>query len=255
MLCAILRNAGLRPSRLKEALRGWPRYVAHRNRFRNLTEGNEFAWGKELPILNEWGDPSGGIGAYFLQDLTVARWIRERQPARHVDIGSRLDGFIGHLAVFREVEVIDIRPAPGEVEGVTFHRLDVMRELPERWLGCTDSLSCLHTIEHFGLGRYGDPIDPTGHAKGLERLKSMVAAGGRLYLSTPIGPQRIEFNAHRIFSAATVLGWFSEGWEIERFAVIDDANRLHTSMDWKGSGTASNFGCTTGVGIVVARKT
>lgn len=255
MIRALLRNAGIRPARLRAALLGWPRYLRDRSLFRGLAAPSGFAWGKELPILNEWSDSSGGIGHYFLQDLTVARWIREAQPTRHVDVGSRIDGFIGHLAVFREVEVIDIRPAPGEVKGIVFHQLNMMEDLPERWLGCTDSLSCLHTIEHFGLGRYGDPIDPDGHLKGLEQLKSMVAQGGRLYLSTPIGPQRIEFNAHRIFSAATVLGWFADGWEIERFAVIDDANHLHEAANWKGPEAEGSFGCRTGVGIVVARKT
>jgi len=151
--------------------------------------------------------------------------------------------------------VIDIRPAPSGIKGVVFHQLDLMGALPEKWHGCADSLSCLHTIEHFGLGRYGDPIDPNGHHKGLEQLKRMVAEGGRLYLSTPIGPQRIEFNAHRIFGASTLLGWFADGWEIERFAVIDDSNRVHEEVDWESPEARNHFGCQAGVGIVVARKT
>jgi hypothetical protein len=37
--------------------------------------------------------------------------------------------------------------------------------------GYCDSLSCLHALEHFGLGRYGDPIDPRGHEKGITRWR------------------------------------------------------------------------------------
>ena len=232
------------------SLLGWRRYVRERKEFRKLEEGCGVPWGDELPILCEWNEASGGTGAYFLQDLIVARWIHELNPARHVDVGSRIDGFIGHLAVFRMVEVLDIRPSPGEIPGVIFHQLDLMEDLPERWIRCTDSLSCLHTIEHFGLGRYGDPLDPLGHLKGIEQLKRMVAPGGRLYLSTPIGLERIEFNAHRIFSASTLLGWFDEGWEIERFAVIDDMNRLLENVDWE----SADLGCMSGVGIVAAKK-
>src|SRR5690606_12088398 len=104
-------------------------------------------------------------------DQTVARWIHVACPVRHIDVGSRLDGFIGSLSVFREVEVIDIRPQPMAVANVKFQQLDLMEPLPDVWVSCTDSISCLHTIEHFGLGRYGDPIDPTGHLRGLEQLK------------------------------------------------------------------------------------
>lgn len=254
MLKALLRNAGIRPARVLAACRGWRRYVRDRAEFRRQQTGANFTWGRELPILNEWNESSGGVGAYFFQDLTVARWIRDDVPTRHVDVGSRIDGFIGHLAVFREVEVIDIRPAPGEIPGVRFHQMDLMGELPREWIASCESLSCLHTIEHFGLGRYGDSIDPDGHLKGLDRLKAMVKPGGRLYLSTPIGLQRIEFNAHRIFAASTVVGWFAEGWKIERFAVLDDSNQILEPVLDDTTALAENFGCHAGVGIMAVRK-
>ncbi|RYD61704.1 MAG: hypothetical protein EOP83_16380 [Verrucomicrobiaceae bacterium] len=74
------------------------------------------------------------------------------------------------------------------------------------------------------------------------------------YLSTPIGPQRIEFNAHRIFAAQTVIDWFSDGWQIERFAYLDDAGAMHPAADWHDAAAAEHFGCRTGLGIVAARK-
>ena len=249
-----LRAFGFEPKRFVKALGGIRRYRNERRRFR-AEMGEGFAWGGELPILDERDEASGGLGAYFYQDQLVARWIHQENPRRHVDVGSRIDGFIGHLAVFRQVEVLDIRAQPRPLPGVTFHQLDLMDGLPPEWVACTDSLSCLHTLEHFGLGRYGDPLDVEGHLKGLAQLMRMVAPGGRLYLSTPIGPQRVEFNAHRVFAAATLAGWFAEGWTIERFAVIDDANRVHDSVPWQGPQLASHFGCRLGVGIVVARKT
>ncbi len=181
----------------------------------------------------------------------MARWIFEAAPVRHVDIGSRLDGFIGSLSVFREVEVIDIRPQPLAVPNVRFRQLDLMDPLPAEWLACTDSLSCLHTIEHFGLGRYGDPIDPQGHLKGLEQMMRMVAPGGMFYLSTQIGAQRVEFNAHRVFAPETLAGWFSDGWEIERCAVIDDKIAVSEGPE---IGVLTGFKGKLGVGIIAARK-
>jgi hypothetical protein len=208
-------------------------------------------WGAELPILTEWDEPAGSPGAYFYQDQLVARWIHEANPSRHVDVGSRLDGFIGSLSVFREVEVLDIRPQPLPVPNVRFHQLDLMRPLPAEWIACTDSLSCLHTLEHFGLGRYGDPVDPDGHLKGLEQLKQMPAPGGRFYLSTPVGTPRIEFNAHRVFAPETVLDWFGEGWEIERSAVADDTCLAAESRD---AGALAGYSGGLAVGIVAARR-
>lgn len=219
-----------------------------------MAMGTDFACGPDNPHIGDWAEPSGCMGAYFHQDLLAARWIYDANPGRHVDVGSRLDGFIAHLAVFREVEVLDIRPQECHINRITFRQLDITRDLPDEWLAATDSLSCLHTIEHFGLGRYGDAIDPDGYGKGLGQLKRMVKPGGMLYLSTPIGPQRVEFNAHRVFAAATVIGWFAEGWQIEKFAVIDDDNRVDDAVDWKGSRVADHFGCRLGVGIVAARK-
>lgn len=254
MLRAIFRNAGVHPRRILSALRGWRRYVRERSAFRRMSDADAPRWGRELPILTEWDESSGSLGAYFHQDQLVAGWIYQNPPRRHVDVGSRIDGFIGHLAVFREVEVLDIRPQHQSIRNVVFHQLDLMEPLPALWVECADSLSCLHTIEHFGLGRYGDSIDPQGHLKGLEQLKRMVKPGGTLYLSTPIGPQRIEFNAHRIFAAQTLVDWFRDGWEIERFAYLDDPENTHDDVDLKTADIANHFGCQAGLGIVAARR-
>ncbi|MEP2777048.1 MAG: DUF268 domain-containing protein [Luteolibacter sp.] len=255
-LRSIIRESGLRKAKLLSAIRAWPGYVSDRRAFRDAfgEVADDFTWGKELPILTEKVEASGGLGAYLLQDLTVARWIREDSPTRHFDVGSRIDGFVTNVASFRGIEVIDIRPAPGDIPGVIFHQCDLMGQCPPEWDGSIPSLSCLHTIEHFGLGRYGDPLDPLGHMKGIAQLKKMVAPGGMLYLSTPIGPQRIEFNAHRVFAAATLLGWFADGWEIERIAVIDDDAKLRQKVEPTAADIAENFGCHCGVGIVAARR-
>ena len=247
------RQFGFDPKRGLIAARGLLRYLRDRADLKSRL-GADFPWAETLPILDEWAETSGSLGAYFFQDQLVAGWIHSAEPERHYDVGSRIDGFIGSLSVFREVEVIDIRPQPVVVPNVTFHQMDLMQDLPEEWVGKADSLSCLHTIEHFGLGRYGDAIDPEGYLKGLHQLKRLVKPGGMFYLSTPVGRQRIQFNAHRIFAPATLLEWFAEGWEIERFAIIDDDLRIHENLDPSDPKAIDHFNCETGVGIVAARK-
>lgn len=251
---SLLRNSGINPRRILAALRDWPRFMRDRAAFRRMEGAELMPWGKELAMTSEWHESSGALGAYFYQDRVVASWIHDAKPLRHIDVGSRLDGFIGSLSVFREVEVLDIRPQPMPVPNVVFHQVDLMQALDARWIECTDSLSCLHSIEHFGLGRYGDALDPMGHIRGLDQLKRMVRPGGILYLSTPIGPERIEFNAHRIFAASTLTSWFADGWKIEKFTVIDDQNRVCESIDPISNQAQNHFGCSAGIGIIAARK-
>jgi len=160
------------------------------------------------PCLHDWYEEAGSTRSeYFLQDLYVARWIFDAKPVRHVDVGSRVDGFVAHVAVFREIEVFDVRPIEAKVENIRFAQADLMSSmgLPEMPGGYCDSLSCLHALEHFGLGRYGDPIDPLGHEKGLANMARLLTRGGIFYLSVPIGQECVEFNANRIFDPRAIL--------------------------------------------------
>jgi hypothetical protein len=120
-----------------------------------------------------------------------------------------VDGFVAHVASFREIEVLDVRPITGTIPGVTFRQADLMDEtsLPQGAStgGYCDSLSCLHALEHFGLGRYGDPINPQGYRQGLENMAKLLSPGGLFYLSTPIGKERVEFNANWVFDPRSLL--------------------------------------------------
>lgn len=152
-----------------------------------------------MPCLYDWFEEGGSTkDEYFWQDLYVARKIHDASPEKHVDVGSRIDGFVAHVASYREVEVFDIRPVTFLIPGVIFKQADLMNP-PELLIEYCDSLSCLHALEHFGLGRYGDPINPLGFVVGLQNMAKLLRAGGLFYLSVPIGKERVEFNAHRIF--------------------------------------------------------
>ena len=124
---------------------------------------------KNFMILSDYEDVAGNAkGHYFHQDLLIANFIFEAKPKRHIDIGSRIDGFVSAVASYREIEVIDIRPLEKSVhKNIIFRKDDFMNSnLKEQ----TDSVSCLHAVEHFGLGRYGDTIDCNGHIKGINNL-------------------------------------------------------------------------------------
>jgi hypothetical protein len=213
----VLRQFGLDPIRFVNASRFILRYLNDYVSFRAKVSKSTKV--KFSPSLNDFNDSAGAAdGHYFWQDLICAQWINDENPEKHFDVGSRVDGFIAHLLASREVILLDIRPLPYEIPRLTMFEGDIQVE-SQRKANSYTSVSSLHSIEHFGLGRYMDPIDPLGHEKGLLNLAAMVTEGGFLYVSFPIGEHVIEFNSQRIIDPL----WPQEilnDFELEKFVVI-----------------------------------
>lgn len=247
---------GINPLSLLAGLRNLPGYLIDCFRFRSALRKSDKSWPfLPRPCLHDRNAQSGAArGHYFHQDLLVARKVFQRNPRRHVDVGSRIDGFVAHVAAFREIEVFDIRPLDASIPNVTFRQFDIMKPAPE-FRACCDSLSCLHTLEHFGLGRYGDPIDPEGHIRGFETLLQLLEPGGLLYLSVPIGKQRVEFNAHRVFDPATILAMAGAHMRLEDFHFVNDAGDLHEHATRGASPSVNSAVLWYGLGIFEFRKT
>ncbi len=216
---------------------------------RQKGQDTTFPLGKNKKILRERFEESGVMsGHYFHQDLYVARRIFQHNPQRHVDVGSRTDGFVAHVAVFREIEIFDIREQTKKVKNVIFKQAD-LTQLPAELINYCDSISSLHAIEHFGLGRYNDAIDYFGYLKAIQNLGQILQPGGRFYFSVPMGPQRIEFNAHRVFSIAYVLELFHEKFVLNHFSYVNDAGDIFEDVNLTQEAIENNLGCWYGCGI------
>jgi hypothetical protein len=198
---------------------------------------------RKWAIYSDYIEQAGtASGHYFHQDLLVATFINRANPTRHIDVGSRMDGFVAHVASFREIEVIDVRPLKLDTHPqIKFRQVNLINMDPTLLNYC-DSLSCLHAIEHFGLGRYGDPIDPTGHIKGIKNFHKILKASGTLYISFPIGESAVLFNAHRVFSPCEILGWVKDLFKLKRFDYVDDIGNLHCDVDIKHTPKLT-YGC------------
>lgn len=211
---------------------------------------DSFEYGRLYPCFSDRFSESGSAkGHYFHQDLLVAAKIFSTNPTKHIDVGSRVDGFVAHVACFRPVQVIDIRPLESKVKNISYLQADMMGDVPESLVESTDSLSCLHALEHFGLGRYGDPIRWDGHVVGLSNLHRILKRNGTLHLSVPIGKQRIEFNAHRVFSLSYLLGLFDGLFKLREFSYVDDAGDLHENVALEEGLIQSSMRCHYGCGI------
>ena len=166
---------------------------------------------------------SGNLGEYFWQDLKVAQMIFDQKPIKHVDIGSRVDGFVANVASFREIEIFDIREIVYTIEGVTYRKADLMdSKAVSHFYDYAESVSCLHALEHFGLGRYGDAIDIEGYKLGLENISKIIKKDGFLYLSVPCGQPRVEFNANWVFDPNEIIELLNAaGFALETFFQIN----------------------------------
>lgn len=219
---------------------------------------NDLGWDVMLnyPRLHDRFEQAGITQPqYFHQDYLVARKIFLNSPLKHVDVGSSIEGFVAHVAVFRQIEVFDIRPLTLSLSpNIVFRQCDFINP-PGEFRNYSDSLSCLHALEHFGLGRYGDPIDINGHRKGFAGLAQVLKPGGTLYLSVPIGMhERVEFNAHRIFSIRTIMNLAEDEFEMLSFLYVDDSGKIHEDADLNTAVIDNSFGLDYGLGIFEFRK-
>lgn len=191
-------------------IKSWIIYFRNMRKYERLNYDKSFSVvkNKRYPILQDRYMDSACLGSYFWQDLWATRKIFDNKPIIHYDIGSRVDGFIAHIASFRmNIKCIDIRPQKSHINGVEFIQADAttLRGIDDN---SVESISALCSLEHFGLGRYGDEIDPRAFDKVAKSIVRVLKRDGHAYISVPIGKQHLEFDAHRVFYATTVVKAF-----------------------------------------------
>ncbi|MGK6351977.1 DUF268 domain-containing protein [Parapedobacter sp. DT-150] len=156
---------------------------------------------------------------YVYHPAWAMRIVKALNPAQHVDISSTLH-FCSMLSAIVPAAFYDYRPADLVLDNLTSSFADLTK-LPFED-GSVESISCMHTVEHIGLGRYGDPLDYDGDLKAISELKRVVAPGGSLLFVVPLGRESVIcFNAHRIYDKVQVLNLFSD-MELMDFTLIPE---------------------------------
>ncbi len=175
---------------------------------------------------------------YFYQQIWVFENVLKRKPKSHIDIASTYE-LSGYLSKIVPTTFIDYRPVDTKLKNLKIMRGDIT-DLPLED-NSVSSLSCLHVLEHIGLGRYGDPVDSLSYKKAVSELQRVLKSDGLLYFSTPIGKEAVYFNAHRVFFPLTIIELFFDLKLLDFSVVDDDGNYLENQKPEKFS--KLNYGC------------
>jgi hypothetical protein len=175
-------------------------------------------WQDRFPCLNESTEGTAFDRHYIYHPAWAARVLAQTKPGFHADVSSSLH-FCSIVSAFIPVRFYDYRPADLQLSNLTSASADLLA-LPFADQSI-NSLSCMHVVEHVGLGRYGDPLDPDGDLKAMSELKRVLALQGSLLFVVPLGRPRVVFNAHRIYSYRQIIEYFSD-LDLVEFALIPD---------------------------------
>lgn len=175
---------------------------------------------------------------YFYVNAWAMRRILADPPGRHVDIGSQTI-LSALLSAVIPVTYLEYRPLQVSLSGLECVNGNITA-LPFDDLSLA-SVSCLHVAEHIGLGRYGDPLDPSGTRKAAAELERILAPGGSLYFAVPVGRPRLRFNADRIHSFETICEYFS-GLKLVEYSGVHDDGRF-VEMAAVAEFGASDYAC------------
>ena len=216
-----------------------PRYFRHWRQYRAMVRrAPRPLWRDAYPCLADWSPSTPFDPHYFYQGAWLARHLAEVAPKLHVDVGSSVM-MLSVMSGYVPTIFVDYRPLRARLANLTCMAGDA-QQLPFA-TNSLASLSSLHVLEHIGLGRYGDALDPLGSAKAAGEFVRVLAPGGRLYVSVPSGRERVCFNAHRVFHPATLERLF-HGLTLHAFALVDDQGNFRPDAS-AADAESFDYGC------------
>jgi len=183
------------------------RYSKRLARFKALAPSHQKKKIRISPRLHDEVNTCGSYkNEYFIMDLFISQYVYSNHPGVAVlDIGSRVDGLVSHMATFTKVNIVDIRQMDIIIPNISSYIIDLSLPLRTNELSKFQVITSCHALEHFGLGRYGDHIDPNGHEKALASINQFVSLESQFILCVPFGPlDVIYYDCHR---SLTIESW------------------------------------------------
>jgi hypothetical protein len=227
-----MKRAFLPPARISEAPQSTQAFTEQFSRFKEQSrldgrfEPKQTDW---FPFLNDATPETGFDPHYVLHTSWAARKLAETKPKVHVSFGDSLY-FVGVASGFMSMTFCDIRKSGLPFRDIKEESTD-LTSLPPSWTGALPSVSCMHVLEHIGLGRYGDALDASGDRKAAAELARVLAPGGQLLMVVPMeDPPRVCFNAHRLYSYSQVMDLFPS-LSLQEFTLITNEGEFFENAD------------------------
>jgi len=193
--------------------------------FRSEHTGNEHILLR--PIFFQRNIDSKFDAHYVIQAWWASACIAKIMPSKHIDVSSNV-AFVAQLSAILPVEFYEFNPPQLNLPGLSVKKASL--EMLPFSDDSIESVSCLHVLEHIGLGRYGDPIDPLGMEKSCRELARVIQPGGHLLVSFPVGRERIEFNSQRVIHPSRVASLFPSLTLVE-FSMVSDQRDFVENAD------------------------
>ncbi|HET7464275.1 MAG TPA: DUF268 domain-containing protein [Longimicrobium sp.] len=157
------------------------------------------------PLFEGGEHPEG----YIDFECRFAAWHLRRAEVRSLlDIGSYRPFVLG-LSAGYDVTALDVRPRQPGMGTETILVGDAARiPAPD---AAFDAVVSLSSIEHFGLGRYGDPLNLDADTAAAAEMRRVLRPGGTLVVTTSLtaGRAALAFNAHRIYGLEQARALFA----------------------------------------------
>ena len=193
----------------------------YNNQLQNIQSNNtRFSSIQHFPILGEDVAKSLDFDRHYLyHQAWAARILAKLCPKKHIDISSKFE-FGTIISAFIPFEYYEFRKPNIILDDYSSNDMDIVN-LPFQ-SDSVESISCMHVIEHIGLGRYGDTLDYNGDIKAINELIRVTAKDGNILFVVPVGgTSTICFNAHRIYTYRQIIELFPN-CILQEFALIEN---------------------------------
>jgi hypothetical protein len=202
--------------------------------FRDEEVGTSIVWPKHMI----W---TGVEKAKRREDLSIKSYdstsvfdlynLMDRYPVRGRDvvvIGSLRPWIEVCCLAFgaKSVSTVDYNPPTTESNEISVMNIEQFNKKQRRF----DVVISFSSIEHDGLGRYGDPINPAGDIKTMSSFINILNPGGLMFLGVPCGLDMLYWNAHRVYGELRFPKLISQ-WKIvdivNNIRSVDEIFKVH----------------------------
>uniref|UniRef100_A0A1I7TS81 Methyltransf_11 domain-containing protein n=1 Tax=Caenorhabditis tropicalis TaxID=1561998 RepID=A0A1I7TS81_9PELO len=175
-------------------------------KYRNNSKKQKPAKWDIISELMTWKSEVLGALSYSFDGVSLHHAMKENE------LSNKNGLIVGSLIPW--VEVLSLKHGASSILTIEYNTLNIEERFRDRissinpikfsgnWEKYVDSFdfaASFSSIEHIGLGQFGEPIDAIGDLREIQKIRCVLKPGGLLFLGLPIGLDAVVFNLHRVY--------------------------------------------------------